>query len=88
MPELWLEIILAASFVGGIVAVFWERTSRNKGMGRRTVQILSVLMIVPLVGLLALRDVVSGEAVTTILGTILGYVLAGVGGDAASAGNG
>jgi len=74
----WLEIVLAAALIGGIGAVFWERVFRDKGMGRRTIQLLSLLMIVPLAGLLALREVLSGEAVTTILGTILGYVLAGV----------
>ena len=83
--NLWLEIVLAIAMIGGVAAVFWERTRRDKGMGQRTIQILSVLMIVPLAGLLALRDVMSGEAVAVILGTILGYVLAGVGGSSASA---
>jgi hypothetical protein len=78
----WLEVALAIALLGGVGAVFWERVHRDKGMGQRTIQILSILMIVPLVGLLSLRDVLTGEAVATILGTIVGYVLAGVGNSA------
>lgn len=81
--NIWLEIVLAVALLGGIAAVFAERIYRKKGIGKRTIQLLSILMIVPLAGVLALREAVSGEAVATILGTVLGYVLADVGRDEA-----
>lgn len=62
-----------------IVLVFAERLKSGRGLGARSIQVLAVVMIVPAILLLAIRGNIKGEAVASLIGALVGYVLAGVG---------
>ena len=46
---------------------------------RRTVQFLAVSFIIPMVLILALSEILQPETLATLLGTLFGYVLSGIG---------
>jgi len=69
-----------ASLMGlSLVLVFIERFKSKKVLGVRTIQLLSVSLIIPAIIILAIEKVLSGETVATIFGGLIGYVLSGVG---------
>jgi hypothetical protein len=46
-----------------------------KGIGSRMIQLISLLLIVPVVALLAFESSVTAELTGTLLGSIIGYTL-------------
>ncbi len=60
----------------GFIAVFINRWQLKKSMvGRRVTQFVAVLLIAPLAVILGLEGKLGSDAVASIFGTILGYVL-------------
>lgn len=60
----------------GLIAVFINRWQLKRGMvGRRVTQFLVVLLVAPLAVILALEGKLGSDAVASLFGTILGYVL-------------
>ena len=76
-----LEIGAVIIMIGGVAGVFVERMRSGKGIGVRVIQLLSVVLVVPVVLILALEGVLGGETVGTLLGAIVGYILSGIGKD-------
>jgi hypothetical protein len=90
MPKLpWIEFPLCALAVLGpltvvIARLFVKRESKDKdgnvkvaprGIGSRMIQLISLLLIVPIVALLAFEGSVTAELTGTLLGSIIGYTL-------------
>lgn len=48
------------------------------GIGVRLLQLVALLVIVPVIGILALEGVLSGEGAGTLLGAVVGYALGGI----------
>jgi hypothetical protein len=46
-----------------------------RGIGSRVIQLISLVLIVPIVALLALEGTISMELTGTLLGSIIGYTL-------------
>lgn len=66
---------------GGLVGVFVNRLHLKRGLGIRIIQFLAVAFILPTIVILSLEGVLESQASATLLGTIIGYVLSGIGKD-------
>ena len=74
VPRLEIGLMI---FMGlGLLAVFLNRVQLKRGIaGRRTTQFLLVLIVPPLAAILALEGKLGSDAVASLFGTVLGYVL-------------
>lgn len=70
----------------GLVGVFHNRLRGIKndkpytrGIGARVIQLVAVILVVPAILILGLAKVLSGETVATLFGTLIGYLLSGIG---------
>ena len=82
MPTLqhgWVDggllIIMGIGLIGLIVTL----VKRDRGIGSRAIQFVGACLVIPAVVILALEDKVDKQNVGTVLGAIIGYVLAGIG---------
>jgi hypothetical protein len=80
----WLEIALIAFMFVGLTLVMFERIKSGKGPWKGTIQLLAVILIFPTIILLASAGKVKEDAAATLLGTIIGYLLSGIGKDPGS----
>ena len=76
-----LEIVAGIIMVGGLTGIFTERIVKNRGIGVRIIQFLTVTLVLPIILILALEGILKGETVATLLGAIVGYILSGIGKD-------
>ena len=76
-----LEVTAAAIMVVGVIGLFVERIWRKRGIGVRVIQLLTVILVLPVVLILALEGVLKGETVATLIGAVVGYILSGIGKD-------
>jgi len=89
LKQPWIEVPLCALAVFGPLLVVTARlfvkqktTDKDgnikeapRGIGSRMIQLISLLLIVPVVSLLAFEGSVSVELTGTLLGSIIGYTL-------------
>src|SRR6266852_7456529 len=52
--------------------------SKFRGIGVRIIQFLAIVCIVPAIVILRLYDKISSDAVMTLLGTVIGFVLSNI----------
>ena len=76
-----LQIILVATIPLSIIGFFVQRIVSNKSIGIRTIQFMTVLLLIPSVLLLAIAKIISSEILGTLFGAIIGYVLSTLHGD-------
>ncbi|WP_462266731.1 hypothetical protein [Mucilaginibacter sp.] len=76
----YIELIMAATIPLALLLIMFRTVYRNKGIGARTVQFVSILSLIPAIIILAIEEILKGETVATLLGGLAGYVLSGVGG--------
>jgi len=75
----WLDAMLVGVMVVGIVGTLVHRIHLDYGLGDRTIQLVGICLIIPTVLILGLEDKIDKQNIGTILGAIVGYVLAGIG---------
>ncbi|MCP4318361.1 MAG: hypothetical protein GY789_20675 [Hyphomicrobiales bacterium] len=80
MAVFWIEVIAALTIPFCFGAVVVERIYNKKGLGLRSIQFLALGTVMPIVLILALESVLAGEAVAAIVGGVVGYLFASVGG--------
>jgi len=84
-PLLWLrigiEVAAGLVMIGGIAGILWERKKSGRGFGVRVIQMATVLLVMPIILILALEGVLENQTTATLIGTIIGYVLSGIGKD-------
>jgi hypothetical protein len=93
MPRLpWIEFPLCALAVLGPLVVVIARlfvkiktTDKEgtvkeapRGIGSRAIQLISLLLIVPVVAVLAFENSMTAELTGTLLGSIIGYTLGSI----------
>ena len=76
-----LEIVACVIMVGGVIGVFVERLRTKRGIGVRVIQFMTVTLILPIILILALEGVLSGQTTATLIGAVVGYILSGIGKD-------
>lgn len=70
-----IEIALALVPLIGIPLALQNRIKTKKGIGKRFIQLLSVLTLVPLIGILGIEGIIEGQLLGGLLGAIVGYTL-------------
>ncbi|HEX8365044.1 MAG TPA: hypothetical protein VF603_07155 [Allosphingosinicella sp.] len=73
-----VEIIFSLTVPIAIVGVLWARVRRDKGLGVRSMQFLTVSVAFPTLAVLAFEEVLDGDAVSALIGALLGYLLSTV----------
>jgi predicted transporter len=74
-----IEIIACLIMVGGLAGIFIERMWRNRGIDVRVIQFLTIVLIIPVILILALEDILNGQTTAALIGTVIGYILSGIG---------
>jgi phosphatidylserine synthase len=74
-----VELLAAALMVIGLLAVFINRWKTGRGLGARVIQLLAVIFVIPAILILALEKFLTAETVATLFGTMIGYLLSGIG---------
>ena len=79
----WPAVLIAVLAILGGGGVLWDRHRRDppKGIGVRVIQLFSVFMLVPAIVILATTDHLEKQTAGTLLATVVGYVLSGIGKD-------
>jgi biotin transporter BioY len=65
--------------VGGLAGIFTERIWRNRGIDVHVIQFLTIVLIIPVILILALEDILNGQTTAALIGTVMGYILSGIG---------
>ena len=81
-----IEAVSLLIMVVGVAGIFIERIWRNRGIGVRVIQFLTVILVVPTILILSLEDVLNTQTTATLLGAVMGYILSGIGKDEKSSG--
>ena len=76
-----IELLVASIMVAGLIGIFIERLITKRGIGVRVIQFLAVTLIIPSILILSLEGILEAQASATLFGTIVGYVLSGIGKD-------
>lgn len=76
-----IELLAASIMVAGLIGIFIERLITKRGIGVRVIQFLAVTLIIPSILILSLEGILEAQASATLFGTIVGYVLSGIGKD-------
>jgi hypothetical protein len=83
--QLWIRIgiegVAGLVMLGGIVGIFYERTSTGRGIGVRVIQLATVLLVMPIILILALEGILDNQTTAALIGAIVGYILSGIGKD-------
>jgi hypothetical protein len=77
----WIEIIAALTIPIAIAAVMYQRHRDSGAIGVRTIQMLAIAVLAPLILILGLEKVLEPSAVGALIGALLGYLLSGIGND-------
>jgi len=65
---------------GGIFGIYHNRLKgKQSSLGARITQLTTVTLAVPAIIIVAALGVIKGETIAALLGSLLGYVLSGVG---------
>jgi hypothetical protein len=64
----------------GIVGIIYHRVKGGYGIGDRAIQFVGLCLIIPTILILSLENKFAGCELGTILGTVIGYTLSGIGG--------
>jgi len=79
----WIEIIAALTIPIAIAAVMYQRFQGAGAISMRTIQVLAIAVLAPLILILGLEKVLEPSAVGALIGALLGYLLSGIGNDKA-----
>ncbi len=75
----WIEIIAALTITLAIAAVMYQRLQQGGSISLRTIQLLAIAVLAPLILILGLERVLEPSAVGALIGALLGYLLSGIG---------
>lgn len=62
----------------GLVTLFYNRKHTNKGIGKRVIQYTALVLALPILLILTLEKIISGETAATLIGTVMGYTLSSI----------
>ena len=74
----WIQILFAIIPVVGIFLAFNNRKKKDgekRGIGKRFIQFVSVVLIVPTILILAMQGIIEKQLLGGLLGAIIGYTL-------------
>ena len=77
MYQISISVISLLIMAGGLYGIFYLIIKQNATIGIKAIQFLAVVFMLPLLIILGINNVLSREAIGTLLGVIAGYVLSG-----------
>jgi hypothetical protein len=77
--QLWIGLIAAMIMAGGLGGTFYLIMKQNAVLGAKTIQLIAIVFILPLLIILGIMNVLGRETIGTLLGVVVGYVLSGFG---------
>jgi hypothetical protein len=78
-PKDWIELVSAATPLVGVALLMVQRMITGKAVGARAIQMMTVLLVLPIILILGLEKYLSEATIGTMLGGVAGYVLSRVG---------
>jgi hypothetical protein len=79
MMQGWIGLIGALIMAGGLGGIFYLILKQNMAIGTKTIQFLAIAFILPMILVLGIMNILGRETIGTIIGTVVGYVLSGIG---------
>jgi hypothetical protein len=77
--QIWVAILGVLVMAGGLGGIYYLIVKQNAVIGAQTLQLVSVVFILPLMIVLGSMNVLRSETIGPIIGVIVGFVLAGGG---------
>jgi hypothetical protein len=77
----WIEIIAALTIALAVGAIMYRQFQQGGAVSIRTIQLLTIAVMAPLILILGLERVLEPSAVGALIGALLGYLLSGIGND-------
>lgn len=77
MLQLWIGLVGALIMAGGLGGLFYLIVKQNAVIGPRTIQFLAIIFVLPLLLVLGVTNVLDKGTIGTVIGTVVGFVLAG-----------
>jgi hypothetical protein len=75
--QIWIAVIAVIIMAGGLGGIFYLIIKQNAVIGTRTVQLISIVLVLPLMLALGVLNVIGRETIGPLVGVIIGYVLSG-----------
>jgi len=77
MYQIWIAVIAAVIMAGGLGGIFYLIMKQNAVIGGKTLQLISIVLVLPLMLALGVTNVIGRETIGPLIGVIVGYVLSG-----------
>jgi hypothetical protein len=74
----WIQLIAAAMLPIGFIGLMIQRHTSGKSLGARVIQFIGVVMVLPVILILSLQGILKPDAVGTLIGPLVGYLLSGI----------
>ena len=68
-----IEVFAGLVMILGLLGIFALRWRQERGIGRRAIQLATVILVVPVTLVLAIEGILNSQTVAAILGGIVGY---------------
>lgn len=77
MYQIWIAVIAAFIMAGGLGGIFYLIMKQNAVIGGKTLQLISIVLVLPLMLALGVTNIIGRETIGPLIGVIVGYVLSG-----------
>lgn len=77
MNQMWIAVIAALIMAGGLGGIYYLIIKQNAVVGAKTLQLVSIVLVLPLMLALGVMGILHGETIGPLIGVIVGYALTG-----------
>ena len=77
MFQIWIAVIAVLIMAGGLGGIYYLIIKQNAVIGAKTLQLISIVLVLPLMLALGVMNVLHSEAIGPLIGVVIGYVLSG-----------
>ena len=81
MYQMWVALLAVLVMGGGLGGIYYLILKQNAVIGIRTMQLVAIVLILPLMLALGVLNVIGRETISPIIAVIVGYSLSGFGRD-------
>lgn len=75
----WIEGVAVLTMLFGLLGVLIERVKRKRGFGARTIQLVTVVFLIPTILILGLEGAIDSDVLGTLIGGVAAFTLSKVG---------
>ncbi len=77
--QFWLSLVVALIMAGGLGGIYYLVIKQNATIGNKTIQLLAIIFVLPLLFILGITNVLHAETIGPIVGVIVGFILSNFG---------